>query len=78
VKYFYLGNRSEWDTCTYIIFLLRMTGTMTFQNIDPSSRDTLYTGRSSKRSPCVNNCKSRSNLLIKSKLGEKIALRIGR
>jgi hypothetical protein len=41
-KWLYLGNRSEQDTCSYKIFLLRMTDTMTSQNIDLSSWDTLY------------------------------------
>ena len=41
VKYLNLGNRSEQDTYVYI-FLLRMTNSMTSQNIDISSWDILY------------------------------------
>jgi hypothetical protein len=46
VKWLYLGNRSEWDTCTYtstLFFLLRMTDNMTSHNIDLSFWDTPYT-----------------------------------
>jgi uncharacterized cupin superfamily protein len=42
LKWLYLGNRSEKDTYSYKVFLLRMTDTMTSQNIVLSSRDTLY------------------------------------
>jgi hypothetical protein len=40
VKYLYLGNRNRKHV--YIQFLLKMTDTMTSQNTDLSSCDTLY------------------------------------
>ena len=42
VKWLYLGNHSEKDTCSYKVFLLRMTDTMTSQNIELSSWYILY------------------------------------
>jgi hypothetical protein len=36
------GNRSEQDTCTYTFILLRMTDTVSSQNADLSSWDTLH------------------------------------
>jgi hypothetical protein len=41
VKQLYLGNRSEYDTCTYTLCLLRLTDPMTSRNIDLCSWDIL-------------------------------------
>jgi hypothetical protein len=38
----YVGNRSEYDPCTYSRFPIRMRDTMTFQNIGLSYWDILY------------------------------------
>ena len=41
-KQLFLGNHSEFDRCSYKLFLLIMTDTVTSQNIDLSSWITLY------------------------------------
>ena len=43
-KQLYLDNHSELDTCLYELLFLTMTDTITYQNIDLSSRITLYSG----------------------------------